>query len=102
VAVEQYTFTQYTEYRDGTYITLKNSTYITIKKLTNLGSAGRAPSLTSDTLAFTLQLRKKHGKTSVRVASRTSQTDTVQYTKNEQYKTQKKNSNTKYYNVKEQ
>jgi hypothetical protein len=34
--------------------------------------------------------RKKHGKTSVRVASRASQTDTVQYTNNEQYKTQKK------------
>jgi hypothetical protein len=96
VAVEQYTFThkQYTEYRDRTYIT--------IKKLTNLGSAGRAPSLTSYTLAFALQLRKKHGKTSVRVASGTSQTDTVQYKKNEQYKTQKKNSNTKHYNVTEQ
>jgi hypothetical protein len=73
-------YTQYTEYRDGTYIT--------IKKLTNLGSAGRAPSLTSYTLAFALHLRKKHGKPSVRVASRTSQTDTVQYTNNEQYKTQ--------------
>jgi hypothetical protein len=67
-----------------------------------LGSAGRAPSLTSYTLAFALQLRKKHGKPSVRVASRTSQTDTVQYTKNEQYKIQKKNSNTKHYNVTEQ
>jgi hypothetical protein len=88
-------YTQYTEYRDGTYITLKNLTYITIKKLTNLGNAGRAPSLTSYTLAFALQLRKKHGKTSVRVAARTSRTETVQYTNNEQYKTQKKNSNTK-------
>jgi hypothetical protein len=55
-----------------------------------LGSAGRAQSLTSYTQAFALQLRKKHGKTSVRVASRTSQTDTVQYTNNEKYKTQKK------------
>jgi hypothetical protein len=67
-----------------------------------LGSAGRTPSLTSYTLAFALQLRKKHGKTSVRVASRTSQADTVQYTNSERYKTQKKNSSTKYYNVKEQ
>jgi hypothetical protein len=67
-----------------------------------MGSAGCAPSLTSYALAFALQLGKKHGKTSVRVASRTSQTDTVQYTNNEQYITQKKNSNTKYYNVKEQ
>jgi hypothetical protein len=39
-------YTKYTEYRDGTYIT--------IKKLNNLGSAGRAPSLTSYTLAFAL------------------------------------------------
>jgi hypothetical protein len=67
-----------------------------------LGSAGRAPSLTSYTLAFALQLRKKHGKTSVRVASHTSQTSTVQYMNNEQYKTQKQNSNIKYYNVTEQ
>jgi hypothetical protein len=91
--------TQNTE--NGTYITIKKL-YITIKKLTNLGSAGRAPFLTSYTLAFALQLRKKHGKPSVRVALRTSQTDTVQHTNNEQYKTQKKNSNTKYYNVTEQ
>jgi hypothetical protein len=55
-----------------------------------LGSPGRAPSLTSYTLAFVLQLRKKHGKTSVRVASRTSQTDTVQYTNNEQCNTQRR------------
>jgi hypothetical protein len=48
--------------------------HTTIKKLTNLGSVGRAPSLMSYTLAFALQLRKKHGKTSVRVASCTSQT----------------------------
>jgi hypothetical protein len=98
VAVVQYTFThkQYTEYRE------RKHTYLIIKKLTNLGSAGRAPSLTSYTLAFALQLMKKHGNTSVRVAARTSQTDIVQYTNNEQYKTQKKNSNTKYYNVTEQ
>jgi hypothetical protein len=53
------------------------------QKLTNLGSTGRAPSLTSYTLVFALQLRKKHGQTSVMVASRTSQTNTVQYTSNE-------------------
>jgi hypothetical protein len=85
MAVVQYTFTHNTQ-------NTENGTYITIKKLTNLGSAGRAPSLTSYTLAFALQLRKKDGKPSVRVAARTSQTGTVQYTKNEQYKTQKKNS----------
>jgi hypothetical protein len=51
-------------------------------------------------MAFALQMRKKHGKTSVRVAARTSQADTAQYKNNEQYNTQKKNSNTDYYNVK--
>jgi hypothetical protein len=56
----------------------KLGTYITIKKFkTNLGSAGHAPSLMSYTLAFALQLRKKQGKTSVRVAACTSQADTV-------------------------
>jgi hypothetical protein len=37
-----------------------------------------------------------------RVAARTSQAGTVQYKNNEQYSTQKKNSNTEYYNVTEQ
>jgi hypothetical protein len=36
---------------------------------------------------------EKNGKTSVMVAARTPQTETVQYKKNEQYNTQKKNSN---------
>jgi hypothetical protein len=52
------------------------------------------PVLASYNPAFALQLRKKHGKTSVRVAARTSQADTVHYKKNKQYNTQKKNSNT--------
>jgi hypothetical protein len=40
-------YIQYTEYRDGTYITLKKlNIHNNKKKLTNLGSAGRAPSLT--------------------------------------------------------
>jgi hypothetical protein len=34
----------------------------------------------SYTLAFALQLRKKHGKTSARVAAHTTQADKVQYT----------------------
>jgi hypothetical protein len=34
-----------------------------------LGNAGRAPSLTSCTLAFALHLRKKNGETSFRVAA---------------------------------
>jgi hypothetical protein len=45
------------------------------------------------TLAFALQLRKTHGRTSVRVA---------QYKNNEQYNTQMKNSHTKQYDVTEQ
>jgi hypothetical protein len=49
VAVEQYTFTkkQYTEYRERNILTNKKfkHTYTTVKKLTNLGSAGHAPSL---------------------------------------------------------
>jgi hypothetical protein len=44
-------------------------------------------------MAFALQPRKKHGKTSVRVAK---------YKNNEQYNTQKKNSNTEQYDVTEQ
>jgi len=35
----------------------------------NLGECGRCPVLARFTLAFALQLRKKHGKTSVRVAA---------------------------------
>jgi hypothetical protein len=51
---------------------------------------GPCPVFASYTLAFALQLRKKHGKPSVRVEARTSQADTVQYKNNEQYNTQKK------------
>jgi hypothetical protein len=45
---------------------------------------------------------KKKGKPSVRVAACTSQADTVQYKNNEQYNTQKTNSNTEQYDVTEQ
>jgi hypothetical protein len=65
------------------------------KKLTNLGCAGRAPSLR----VIPFKLRKKYGKTSAKVAARTTQADTVQYKKNEQYNTQKKNSNTEQCDV---
>jgi hypothetical protein len=89
VAVVQYTFThkQHTENRErNKHNNQKTGIYTTIQKIkTNLGS--------SYTLAFDLQLRKKHGKTSVRVAARTSQADTVPYKKNEQYNTHKKNRN---------
>jgi hypothetical protein len=56
----------------------------------------------SYTLAFALKLRKKHRKTSARVAARATQADTVQYKNNEQYNTQKKNSNTEQCDVTEQ
>jgi tRNA A37 threonylcarbamoyladenosine modification protein TsaB len=54
----------------------------------------QCPVFASHTLAFALQLRKKHGKTSVRVAARTEQADTIQYKSNENYNTEKSNSNT--------
>jgi hypothetical protein len=47
------------------------------KKNNQFEKCGPCPIFTSYTLAFALQLRKKHGKTSVRAAARTSQTDTV-------------------------
>jgi hypothetical protein len=61
VAVVQYTFIhkQYTE-RHKT-----NNTYNNTK---SLEECGPCPVLASYTLAFALQPRKKHGKTSVRVA----------------------------------
>jgi hypothetical protein len=48
------------------------------------GKYGPCPVFVSNTLAFALQLRKKHGKTSVKVAK---------YKNNEQYNTQKKEVN---------
>jgi hypothetical protein len=52
-------------------------------------------------LEFTLQLSKKDRKASVSVAGHSTQADTVQYKNNEQYNTQKKNSNTEQYDVTE-
>jgi hypothetical protein len=76
VAAVQYTFThkQYTEYRE---LKIHNN------KKKKIGKCGPCPVFASYTLAFALQLRKKHGKTPVRVAARTSQADTVKYKKNE-------------------
>jgi hypothetical protein len=71
----------------------ENGTYITIKQL-NIHNNQNITNLGSYTLAFALKLRKKHGKTSVRVAARTSQADAIQYKNNEQYNTHKKNGNT--------
>jgi predicted secreted Zn-dependent protease len=49
----------------------ENRTYITIKrKGRTYGKCGPCPAFASYTLAFTLQLRKKHGKTSVRVVEK--------------------------------
>jgi len=61
VAVVQYTFThrQYTE---------RHKTNNTWKNIKILEECGPSPVFTGFTLAFALQLRRKHGKTSVRVA----------------------------------
>jgi hypothetical protein len=52
---------------------------------------GTCPVFASYTLGFALQLRKKHGKPSMRVAASTPQADTVQCKNNEQYNAEKKN-----------
>jgi hypothetical protein len=64
VAVIQYTFThkQYTECR-------KRNTHNN-KNFKKFGKCGPCPVFASYTLAFTLQLRKNHGKTSVRVVEK--------------------------------
>jgi hypothetical protein len=63
VAVVQYTFThkQYTEYRERD---------IHNNKKKKFGNCGLCPAFASYTLIFALQLRKKHGKTSVRVVEK--------------------------------
>jgi len=60
VAVVQYTFTH------KQHIEKSNNNRTTQIK-TNLEECGPGPVFASFTLAFALQLRKKHGKTSVRV-----------------------------------
>jgi hypothetical protein len=63
VAAVQYTFThkQYTEYRERN---------IHNNKKKKKGNCGPCPVFASETLALALQLRKKHGKTSVRVVEK--------------------------------
>jgi hypothetical protein len=65
VAAVQYTFThkQYTEYREWNIHNNK-------KGEKKFGKCGPCPIFASYTLAFALQLRKKHGKTSVRVVEK--------------------------------
>jgi hypothetical protein len=64
----------YTEYRERN---IYNN-----KKKNKIGKCGPCPAFASYTLAFALQLRKKHGKTSVRVAEKCPdiQAAVVQYT----------------------
>jgi hypothetical protein len=61
VAAVQYTFThkQYTEYRERN-----------IHNNKKFGKCGPCPVFASYALAFALQLRKKHGETSVRVVEK--------------------------------
>jgi hypothetical protein len=54
-------------YTQTIHRTTRNKQYI--EQHNNLGECGPCPILASYTLAFALQLRKKHGKTSVRVAA---------------------------------
>ena len=54
-------------YTQTIHRTTQNKQYI--EQHNNLGECGPCPVLASYTLAFALQLRKKHGKTSVRVAA---------------------------------
>jgi len=54
-------------YTQTVHRTTQNKQYI--EQQNNLGKYGPCPVLASYTLAFALQLRKKHGKTSVRVAA---------------------------------
>jgi hypothetical protein len=63
VAIIQYTFThkQYAEYRERN---------INNNKKKKIGKYGPCPIFASYTLAFALQLRKKYGKTSVRVGEK--------------------------------
>ena len=60
-------------YTQTIHRTTQNKQYI--EQHNNLGECGPCPVLASYTLALALQLRKKHGKTSVRVAaSKSTQT----------------------------
>jgi hypothetical protein len=74
VAVEQYTFThkQYTERQRKTNKTPNNpppkKNKDTEQHKNVIGKCGPCPVLASYTLAFALQMRKKYGKPSVRVA----------------------------------
>ena len=54
-------------YTQTVHRTTQNKQYI--EQHNNLGECGPCPVLYRFTLAFALQLRKKHGKTSVRVAA---------------------------------
>ena len=54
-------------YTQTVHRTIQNKQYI--EQHNNLWECGPCPVLASYTLAFALQLRKKHGKTSVRVAT---------------------------------
>jgi hypothetical protein len=86
VAVVQYTFThkQYTEYRERNIPNTKKQKF---------GKCGPCPVFASYTLAFALQLRKKHGKNSVRVVEKCPDipVTVVQYTFTHKQYTEKHN-----------
>jgi hypothetical protein len=67
VAVVQYIFTkkQYTEHRERDIHNNKQK-----KRRKKNGKSGPCPAFEIYTLAFTLQVRKRHGKTSIRVVEK--------------------------------
>jgi hypothetical protein len=87
VAAVQYTFThkRYTEYRERN---IHNN-----KKGKKIGKCGPCPIFASYTLAFALQLRKKHGKTSVKVVEKCPDIPVavVQYTLTHKQYTEQRN-----------
>jgi hypothetical protein len=89
VAAVQYTFThkQYTEYRERN---------IHSNKKKKIGKSGPCPVFASYTLAFALQLRKKQGKTSVRVVVKCPDIPVavVQYTFTQKQYTEQQNEST--------
>jgi hypothetical protein len=94
VAVVQYTFTHkhYTEYRERNIHNIKKE---------KIGKCGPCPVFASYTLAFALQLRKKHGKPSVKVVEKCPDIPVavVQYTFTHKQYTEQHNENTEQHSV---
>jgi hypothetical protein len=75
-------YTQTTHRTEHIHKSKKIRTYLTIKSLKLILKVRAMPRLCELYPGICLTTEKKHGKTSVMVAARTSQADTVQYKKN--------------------